>query len=405
MRRPLLIINRNPHRTLFDGERCLVPLAEVEPHLVTNPWLVERLDSRTFRHTTVCDFAIDERVESTCDWIVRTNGIQGIVALHEKMVMMAARLRTAHGLPGLQLDTALLFRDKIRMKTAVRAHGVTVPDFRALDGEDDLAAVDWSVGRHVIKPRAGLGSRQAHVVDSLAAAREVWHALGTGAGEYQIEQFITGDMYHCDGVVQDGALLHASVGRYLVRPGHFAPGATAGSYLLPAGELAQRIVDLHGRVVAALGLRSGVTHLEVFHTSEGGELVFCEIAARPGGGGIDRMILHRDGVHIREAAIRIEAGLAVPTAHRPVPAAQKSVWGRVGIYPGGPEPVELTAQECAELGVVEQEHCPDAGGKDRVPQHSTDYAHRFIVHADSPADFVAKAARLKAAVAAGSPAG
>jgi len=397
MRQPLLIISRNSHQTLFDGPRCLVPLVELEPHLVTNPWLVEGVDSRDFRHTTVCDFALDDRVEKTCDWIIKTNGIKGIVALHEKMVVMAARLRTAHGLPGLQLDAAMLFRDKVRMKSAVRAHGVTVPDFRVLDSEADLAAVDWSRGRQVIKPRLGLGSQQAYVVDSPATAREVWHNIGAPAGEYEIEQFIAGDMFHVDGIVQHGQILHASVGRYHARPGAFAPGAMAGSYLLPDGELARRIVDVHARVVAGLRLESGVTHLEVFHTPED-ELVFCEIAARPGGGGIDRMILRRYGVHLREAAIRIEAGLPVPFARPSNPAPEQAVWGRVGIYPNRREPVGLTPQERDELGAVEHEHYPDAGGKDRLPRHSTDYADRFILSAASPADFVAKATGLKAAV-------
>ncbi|MGW4793262.1 ATP-grasp domain-containing protein [Nonomuraea sp. NPDC004297] len=396
MRKPLLIISRDPHHTLFDGARCLLPLAEVEPHLVSNPWLVAGVDSGDFRHTTVCDFVDDDRVERTCDWIVGANGIRGIVALHEKMVLMAARLRTVHGLPGLQLDTALLFRDKVWMKRAVRAHGVTVPDFQALDDEGDLAAVDWSRGRHVIKPRRGVGSNQIYIVGSPATAREVWRRIGAPAGTYEIEEFIAGDMFHCEGIVQDGRVLHTSVGQYHARPGDAAPGAMAGSYLLPDGELARRIAGMHERVVAALGFGSGVTHLEVFHTPQD-RLVFCEIAARPGGGGIDRMVLRRHGVHLREAAIRIEAGLPPMVAHPPVSAGDQTVWGRVGIYPHGRAPAELTAQECGELGVAEYEYRPAAGGDDALPRHSADYAHRFILSGSSPADFMAKAVRLRAA--------
>ncbi|MET8233418.1 hypothetical protein ABZS77_22390 [Micromonospora sp. NPDC005298] len=398
MRKPLLIISRDPHHTLFDGTRCLLPLADVEPHLVTNPWLTEGVDSGDFRHTTVCDFVDDDRVEQTCGWIVGANGIRGIVALHEKMVIMAARLRTTHRLPGLQLDTALLFRDKVRMKRAVHAHGVTVPDFRALDDDGDLAAVDWSRGRQIIKPRRGVGSNQTYVVDSLAAAREVWRRIGAPAGEYEIEEFVDGDMFHCDGIVRDGRVLHLSVGQYHARPGNVAPGAVAGSFLLPDGPVAQRIAEMHGRVVDALGLRSGVTHLEVFHTPEG-RLVFCEIAARPGGGGIDRMVLRRHGVHLREAAIRIEADLPPAPAHPQASGSDHAVWGRVGIYPHGRAPTEFTARECGELGVAEYEYRPSAGGSDHLPRHSTDYTHRFILSGDSPADFMARVDHLRAVAA------
>ncbi|MEK8104302.1 hypothetical protein NKG94_02535 [Micromonospora sp. M12] len=47
-----------------------------------------------------------------------------------------------------------------------------------------------------------------------------------------------------------------------------------------ANELTERIEEFNRRVVAALGLRDGVGHLEVF-VGDDGAITFCEIAARP----------------------------------------------------------------------------------------------------------------------------
>src|SRR5439155_95047 len=83
-------------------------------------------------------------------------------------------------------------------------------------------------------------------------------ALDPGPGEYEIEDFIDGVMYHCDAVIQDGEVLFAGVGEYHARPGDYHPGGMAGSLIVSSGPLHDRIVDFNRRVVAALGIISGV---------------------------------------------------------------------------------------------------------------------------------------------------
>jgi len=56
-----------------------------------------------------------------------------------------------------------------------------------------------------------------------------------------------------------------------------------------------------------LALEDGVTHLECFVTPKD-EIVFCETAIRPGGGGIVWMIEAQYGVNFGRAALLLEGG-------------------------------------------------------------------------------------------------
>jgi hypothetical protein len=112
---------------------------------------------------------------------------------------------------------------------------------------------------------------------------------------------LTGEL-HCDGYVEDGVVRYARVSRYL-RPVLEYAGAVFGSHTLPHGDpVAEAVQDLHARAISALGLTHGTTHLEVLDVA--GDLYVGEIAARPGGGGIRRMLQLRDRFDSREAMVR-----------------------------------------------------------------------------------------------------
>src|SRR5690606_13636250 len=52
-----------------------------------------------------------------------------LVTIHEVNVLLAAKLRDQFGIPGMNFDTALLFRDKILMKQRLIGSNVRVPIF------------------------------------------------------------------------------------------------------------------------------------------------------------------------------------------------------------------------------------------------------------------------------------
>jgi len=395
MTRSIVMISRHPYGSLMQGGRCLAPTNDVDIHLVTHArGGADGLDPAVFGNVTVCDSQGEEEVRNVSRWLVREYAADRIVAVHEKVILLAAELRAELGLTGLDTGTAMLFRDKVRMKqTVVEADAARVPSYRRLRGPEDLRAVDWSSGRKVVKSCFGAGSQDVYVVDSLRDAEVLVGGLDLAAASFEVEEYIEGKMYHCDAVVQDGEVTFAAVSEYLSKPGDYTPGGMGGSVLLhPAEVLAVRTTELNARVLRALGLREGVTHLEVFHTPED-ELVFCEVAARPAGGGIDRIIERSYGINVLEASLRLQAGLelTVDLAAQPGP----ETWAVIGFYPGHSEGSGVPEERFEEFGIAEHVWSGRSGDGVGGVRHCTDYQDKYVLRGSSRSDLDARVAAIR----------
>lgn len=82
--------------------------------------------------------------------IARTHAIDRVEMTDEPLVVPAAHLREALGLPGVSVRTATLCRDKTAMKEFLRANGVACAASRAASSEGRSAS-----------SRSGAGSRSS----------------------------------------------------------------------------------------------------------------------------------------------------------------------------------------------------------------------------------------------------
>ncbi|WP_030559614.1 ATP-grasp domain-containing protein [Streptomyces aureocirculatus] len=378
-----LFINHHSYAHFHRGGRHFLPTSELDVHLVTRNQFhggVRGLTENPVAQVAMCDPEEEDRWRAVCEWTLRNHPVGRVVAVHERAVLLAAEMRSKFGLPGMDFETATLFRDKLRMKEAVHASGAAeVPVFSALDSPDDLLNVDWSTGRKVIKSRWGLAAKDLFMVDTLDEARGVVAGLDLSGAHYGIEEFVTGQIYHCDSVVRDGEIRFSSVGRYLTDPAGYRPGGIFGTVLVREGELAKRITELSASVLSALGIKDGTTHLELFHTPAD-ELIFCEVAGRPPGGVIPPVIEWQYGFNIVEAQIRLDAGLDVSLGTDSA-APGGGTCGFLAFYPGGGESRAITPGRLAELGVVEHIATSGAGNGRGGVRHSTDFLDSYVIRA------------------------
>lgn len=389
MKEQALFINFHPYPYFTRHGRSLLPTAEADIRLITRNRAfggVQGVDAKDFTQVTVVDARYEAQWRAACDWTLDTQPVTRVMAVHERAVLFAAELRSRYGLPGTDFETAERFRDKVLMKQAVAAaQAAPVPDFSPLDRLDDLDDLDWTTGRWVIKSRWGLGASEVHVVDSLDAARQVCRTLDLSGSQYEIERFVEGDIYHCDAIVQDGAVRFANVGRYTADPAGYGPGTSFGTVTVLGGTLYDRIQALSAQVLRALGLQEGVTHLELFHTPDD-ELVFCEVAARPPGGIIPPVIEWQFGINMVEVSLRQQAGLPTHVPSTQTATAQADgVCGFVAFYPETGVRRGLAPELHTALGVVEHLHSgTDGDGRGGV-RHSTDFLDSYVVRApDEP---------------------
>lgn len=210
-----------------------------------------------------------------------------VECLWEPGVILAARLREALGVPGLGVEQSVPFRDKERMKQVLDAAGVRTPRHaRARSAQEVRAAVERIGYPIIIKPIAGAGSADTY---QAANAEQLEQALGLvrHVPEVSVEEYIEGEEYTFDTVCADGRILFENICWYRPKP----LVARLNEWICPQS-IALRDLEapelqggraLGRAVIAALGYRSGFTHMEWFRTPKG-EAVFGEIGGRPPGG-------------------------------------------------------------------------------------------------------------------------
>ncbi|MFJ8621273.1 acetyl-CoA carboxylase biotin carboxylase subunit family protein [Kitasatospora sp. NPDC093550] len=237
-------------------------------------------------------YDVDSSVEYEAARIIESGPCDAIVALSEVDVLRAAHLRTHYGLPGLGLETAVAFRDKVVMKRVLAAAGVAVPRFMPVSTGVDLRQAVEAFGYPlIVKPRSGGGSVGTRVVHDEAGLLEVLRA-GLQPNFYtpanlEAEEFIDGEIFQVDGLVVDGRVYLQTVSRHRSDMLDFA-SPTWSRMVDQRSAQAERLRGFTERVLSELGLLSpgihSYFHCEVFDTPRGP--VLCEVASRPGGLGI-----------------------------------------------------------------------------------------------------------------------
>lgn len=198
---------------------------------------------------------------------------RGVLTAIERGVPLAGALREVWNLQGHQLDVAQATTDKMVMKALLKRANVRCAESARADETSSAEALVEQLGLPmVIKPRALSGSRGTTVCRTL---EDVEAARGPGM---LAERWVDGEEMSLESWVVDGRPVWSNTTWYL-KPGW----ANVVPAMLPRGDR-QALDSLNGRVVEALGIERGITHLEVFRTSDG--FVVGEIATRPPGGEI-----------------------------------------------------------------------------------------------------------------------
>lgn len=326
---------------------------------------------------------------------VRLAEIDSVQSLREFTVVNASVLNALRGVPGLDLDAAVGLRDKCVQKELIRAAGIRTAESRVVERFEQLR-VEAPEFPFVVKPLAGAGTKDTFAVHSQAQLDRASAEVGEAAadGPWLVEEFIDGVELHVDGIVRDGRLHVCAVSRYLQNVIEIKQGGVVGSVALTSAEeagLAERVRELAGRALPALGLREGVFHLEVF--DRGTELVFGECAGRIGGGMIKDCLERAYGVDLLEEWARSVLGLPP----NPVPEPAGEVYGWIHLQaPAGrvrsaPSAADLTARAgcvTAEVGLKEGTEAPDPASGSAVK------VGRILVSAASTAAAARRALEL-----------
>ncbi len=239
----------------------------------------------------------------------RETPIDRVVPMLEGQVELAARIRRLLGVPGQGVEQARLFRDKLAMRLTALGADIAVPYFApALDRERVVAMLESVAPPYMLKLRDGFGSRNMQRIDSRSQLMQAIASLGTRKDDYLAEQYIPGDVYHVDSVVEGGKVKFSLASRYGLPLYDVLQGGNFVTYTVARGsELEAKLLAINERVIQAFGLQRGVTHIEFIRSSETGELYFLEAANRIPSARIPMVINEAAGVCLYRELAKLEA--------------------------------------------------------------------------------------------------
>lgn len=210
-----------------------------------------------------------------------------IGALEQLQVPLAAA-REIMNVDGLTVDAALNFRDKSRMKDVLARAGVPCARHALVGDRATAESFATAVGFPlVVKPPAGAGGKSTFRLDddsALAGFLDRYPPDRERPALY--EEFVRGTEYSFDSVVIGGRPVWHSISRYMPSPLEVLENSwIQWCVLLPREIEGPEFASIRQAAfdgVAALGLRTGLSHMEWFRL-RGGRIAISEVGARPPG--------------------------------------------------------------------------------------------------------------------------
>ncbi|MFD8083985.1 ATP-grasp domain-containing protein [Kitasatospora sp. NPDC059722] len=232
----------------------------------------------------------------------------GVIAFNEPQVIAAAMIQDRFGLPGPSLHAATASRNKALQRALFTAAGITQPAYTVTDSlaeEMAWAAERWPV---IVKPLSSAGSAGVELVTDAESFRAVAQAR---AGERVIvEEAIDGPEYSWEALVRDGEVWFANVtAKETTGPPQFVEVGHRTGVHLPEPS-ARQVADTGARVLRAMGIRTGLVHME-FRLSAAGP-VPIEVAVRTPGDYLMDLLGATYGIDWYEMVVRMAVGMPLP---------------------------------------------------------------------------------------------
>lgn len=213
----------------------------------------------------------------------------------EQLQVPLAEARDALGIEGLDAECTRNFRDKSRMKDVLNAAGVPCArHLLAENAEQALAFARLAGFPMVAKPPAGAGGKRTFRLDSARDLEQMLRRYPPNAYDPTLlEEFVAGTEHSFDSICIHGKPVWYSISRYMPSPLEvmenpwiqwcvFMPRNVSGEEFAPIREAAFR-------GLAALGLKTGLSHMEWFQLKNG-RIAISEVGARPPGAQITSLL-------------------------------------------------------------------------------------------------------------------
>lgn len=247
---------------------------------------------------------------ATRNLIRELGGVDAYFGALEDLQVPLGKVRDHLGIPGMGAETASNFRDKGRMKDVLRKAGLPCARHCTITDAEQAWPFIEEVGYPVVvKPPAGAGARATFQV---ANAEQLSDYLAGYVPSRRdpalLEEFIQGEEHSYEAVTIDGEVAWHSLTRYYPSPLEVLKNPWIKWCVLLPREVDHPRYDDIGEVnrqaLKALGMDTGLTHMEWFRRSNGAVAV-SEVGARPPGAQFMSLISYAHNVDFYNAWARL----------------------------------------------------------------------------------------------------
>lgn len=232
------------------------------------------------------------------------------IATLEQLQVPLAAAREALGIDGLSVDAARNFRDKARMKTVLRAAGVSCARHALISDREAARAFAGEIGYPiVVKPPAGAGGKGTYRLDDDEQLTQLLERYPPDPDQPALyEEFVHGTEFSFDSVMLDNHLVWHSISRYMPSPLEVLENPwIQWCVMLPrdiSGTEFDQIRAAAETGLHALGLDTGLSHMEWFRLMDG-RIAISEVGARPPGAQITSLLSYAHDIDFYKAWPRL----------------------------------------------------------------------------------------------------
>jgi hypothetical protein len=273
--------------------------------------LPDRLRAKLDAHWPVEDGLNAAQIHDAVRGIGRRLGsCDRLLAALEQLQEPLAAVRESLDIPGMRLEAARAFRDKSRMKDLFRRAGVPCARHGLASTADEARAFATDCGFPlVVKPPAGAGARNTLRVEDGDQLEGCLRMMPPREGDpILLEEFVVGDEHSFDTVSIGGRPVWHSLTHYTPGPLEVMENPwIQWTVLLPREVDHPRYSDIRSvaaRALAALGMGTGLSHLEWFRRPDD-SIAVSEVAARPPGAQFTTLISYAHDMDFYRAWSRL----------------------------------------------------------------------------------------------------
>lgn len=221
--------------------------------------------------------------------LARKNGpVDRLFGALEELQVPLAQARDFLGVEGINQHAAKNFRDKARMKNVLRHASIPCARYKLVRHANEARHFVEEVGFPIIvKPPSGAGARHTFEVNDQTALADYLAAYAPSAqNPVLLEEFIQGEEHSFETISIKGQPVWHSLTHYYPTPLEVLRNPFLKWCILLPKEIDHARYDdirqANEKALKALGMHTGLTHLEWFRRKDG-SLAISEVAARPPG--------------------------------------------------------------------------------------------------------------------------